>query len=146
MMIHSVMDTPAYRALTPLEQALYVWVKRRWKGEERNNNGEITLSTREAATCMKVHHQTVAKAFHGLQQKGFLVVTVQAALGEPGIGRCPRYEITELPLPGKRPNEARKLFKQWSPGNDFPGVGASNETRQPRRKSLPKLRVVGDAE
>lgn len=117
-MVRSVMETAAWRALSPVAQNLYVWLKFEWKGPKYNNNGRIALSIRVAAKSMGVHKDTVARAFHDLQAKGFIVQTRGACLGIEGYGRCPEYELTELEMPGK--TVPSRLFRKWSVGHDLP--------------------------
>lgn len=120
-MIRNVMETPAWRALKPTAQALYPWLKLEWKGPKWNNNGKIRLSVRDAAKRLGVKNiSTAGNAFHALQAKGFIVVTEPGALGFEGKGKSPSFEITELPLPQADTQRGRKLFEQWTEGNDFP--------------------------
>ena len=44
-----MMETPAWKALSPTAQALYPWLKFEFKGPKFNNNGKINLSVRQAA-------------------------------------------------------------------------------------------------
>lgn len=126
------MQHPAWRALSPKSQALYPWLKLEWKGPRANNNGKISLSVRQAARCLGVSNDTAAKAFHELQAKGFIVMTERASLGVYGEGKCPKYEITELPKPPER--DGRFLFREWKKGCDFQVTKAnpSNRKTKPR--------------
>ena len=112
-----VMQTPAWRALSPTAQALYVWLRFEWKGKHQNNNGKIRLSVRQAAYRLGISVNPANKAFHELQAKGFLHVTEAGALGVKGLARGPSYELTEEPLPSHQ--VARNLFKDWKEGCDF---------------------------
>ena len=94
-----------------------------WKGPKANNNGKISLSVRQAAKCMGVSNDTAAKAFHELQAKGFIVMMEPASLGVEGQGKCPKYEITELELPGE--TRGRCLFSKWKKGPDLPVIKAN---------------------
>ncbi|RMD92994.1 MAG: helix-turn-helix domain-containing protein, partial [Alphaproteobacteria bacterium] len=98
-MHRSMMDTPAWRALSPVAQALYPWLRLEWHGPKANNNGRIRLSVRQAAEKMGVSINTAARAFHELQAKGFIVVTEPACLGVEGQGTSPAFELTEIQLP-----------------------------------------------
>lgn len=118
-MTRNTMETDAWRALSSMAQALYVWVKLEWKGPKNNNNGKIKLSSRQAAHKMGVNHKTAALGFQELQAKGFLHTTEAASLGFSGSAKSPSFEITELPLPYAKPNVGRCLFREWSPGKDF---------------------------
>lgn len=119
-MMRKTMQTPAWRALGPTAQALYAWLKLEWRGPSANNNGAIRLSVRQAAECMGVGTDTAARAFHGLQSKGFIVVTQAARLGLEGVAKSPTYEITEIEMPNSTKNGGRKLYLEWRLGGDFP--------------------------
>ena len=114
----SVMDTPAWRALSSAAQALYPWLVMEFKGKQFNNNGQIRLSVRQAALKMGKSKDTAARAFRDLQAKGFLRVVTAACLGVSGMGKTAEYEITTITTPSK-PLEASNDFKNWSKGNDF---------------------------
>lgn len=118
-MVRSVMEEPAWRALSPTAQALYPWLRLEWRGAKTNNNGKISLSVGQAAERMGVTNNTASKAFHDLQAKGFIHVTKQGVLGCAGYGKATEYELTELGLPhGER--GGRRLYKQWKKDREFP--------------------------
>lgn len=112
------METEAWRSLSSTAQALYVWLRLEWKGKRFNNNGSIKLSDRQGARVMGRTKNTVNRAGHDLQAKGFIIVTKLGCLGTEGEGVSHEYEITELPLPGQ--SVGRRLYQNWSPGHDFP--------------------------
>ncbi|MEP3630553.1 MAG: hypothetical protein ABJN04_11165 [Hyphomicrobiales bacterium] len=124
-LIRNTMETPAWRALSPVAQALYPWLKLEWRSGDYNNNGKISLSVRQAAKGLGITPNTAAKAFQDLQQKGFIVVTEPAHLGIEGKAKCPNYELTELTMPNSEKTEGRKLYKEWRPGHGFPVVKAT---------------------
>ena len=113
----TVIDTPAWRALSSTAQALVPWLIMEFKGADLNNNGKISLSVRQVAKRMGVARDTAAKAFRDLQAKGFIVVKKGASLGVEGHGKCPEYEITFLATLHK---EASKLYLEWSEDKEFP--------------------------
>ena len=114
----SVMDTPAWRALSSAAQALYPWLVMEFKGEKYNNNGEIRLSVRQAGFKMGVSKDTAARAFYDLQAKGFIKVKKGGSLGISGMGKCPEYEITGITLPENGRN-ANEHFREWTEVKDF---------------------------
>ena len=118
-MLRATMKTEAWRSLSTNAQALYPWLKLEWHGPKNNNNGKLTLSVRQAADRLGVGINTAAKAFHDLQAKGFIVACEIACLGVDGSARATSFEITELHMPGTDEHGGRKLYLQWSPGNDF---------------------------
>lgn len=119
-MVRSTMQTEAWRALSPVAQALYVWLKLEWHGPDNNNNGKIRLSARQAGNLLGVTPTTAARGFHDLQAKGFAVLTEAASLGCSGAARSPAYELTELALPYGTDRGGRKLYQKWREGHDFP--------------------------
>ena len=70
----SVMDNPAWRALSTAAQAPYPTLVLEFKGKKFNNNGQIRLSVRQATLKMGISKDTVSWAFRDLQAKGFLLV------------------------------------------------------------------------
>jgi hypothetical protein len=69
MLRHDMMDSEAWKALSPESQALWLHVRRRYNG---NNNGDIPLSCREAAQLLNVSKNTAAKSFQQLENSGFI--------------------------------------------------------------------------
>ncbi|WP_170611090.1 hypothetical protein [Ruegeria arenilitoris] len=123
-LVRNMMEMPAWRALSPVAQALYPWLKLEWRGPNNNNNGKISLSVRQAAERLGVSSNTAAKAFHELQAKGFIVVTKPPKLGMSGVASSPQFELTEISLPTAHGESGRRLYKKWSEGADFPVVKA----------------------
>lgn len=111
-----LLEAPAWRALSPKAQMLYIWLRLEWKGAKYNNNGRIRFSCRQAARKIGIGVNTAMRAFLELQAKGFVIVTQMGALGVEGEARGPSYELTDLGLPNKT---ARHLYLTWKPGHDF---------------------------
>ncbi|MBU3259308.1 hypothetical protein KPG71_04695 [Roseovarius sp. PS-C2] len=142
-LVRNMMETPAWRALSPSAQALYPWLKLEWRGPQANNNGKIRLSVRQAADRLGVGINTASRAFHDLQAKGFAVVTEHARLGVKGKATSPAYELTELPLPHAEKPSGRKLFKEWREGADFPVQKAAAHNPKGRsKKQNPVVKLV----
>lgn len=119
-LVRNMMEEPAWRALSPVAQALYPWLKLEWRGPQANNNGKIQFSVRQAAEALGVKSlNTAARGFHDLQAKGFLVVTKPAQLGLGGEARSALYELTEIEMPHSSRRGGRMLYRQWAPGNEF---------------------------
>jgi DNA-binding transcriptional MocR family regulator len=102
-----VLASKAWQDLKPGPRALYVELKRQFKG---GNNGEIFLSHRDAAKALNVGRDTVAGYFTGLTGHGFIVETRGHCLGPAGIGQSATYALTEEPLGGA---PASKDFMRW---------------------------------
>lgn len=141
-LIRTMMEEPAWRALSPTAQALYPWLKLEWRGPKNNNNGRICLSVRQAAHGLGVSDNTAAKAFHDLQAKGFIVQTETPCLGVNGAARGAMYELTELACNKRDDPVGRKLYKTWTKGSDFPvkiarannPYGRNGKTKPHRKK------------
>ena len=116
-LVRPTMETPAWRALSLVAQALYPWLKMEWRGPHTNNNGSIRLSVRQAARALGVSNDTAAKGFHDLQAKGFLVMTEAAVLGLEGQAKSSAFEMTELAVNPAR--DCSRLYLTWQPGHDF---------------------------
>ena len=142
-LIRSMMETPAWRALTPTAQALYPWVRLEWRGARNNNNGKLRLSVRQAATKLGIGVNTAARAFHDLQAKGFLFVTEPARLGMSGQAKSPAFELTEIGLPHAAKPSGRRLYLEWRAGSDFPVLRAmANNPNGSRKKQNPVIKLV----
>lgn len=118
-LLRATMEEPAWRALSPVAQALYPWLKLEWRGPDANNNGRISLSVRQAAERLGVIPDTAARAFRELQAKGFIVLIDHARLGIDGAAKSATYELTELKMPAAE-RDGRKLYQEWKKGKDFP--------------------------
>jgi DNA-binding transcriptional MocR family regulator len=121
-LLHYIMDSPAFAGLSPLAQCLYVRLKRRC-GVGGKRNGQVFYAVREAAEDMNVNKNTVGRAFHELQARGFLVPVQIGSLGITGEGKATIWRMTEF--------EVDRLFLRWKPGQDFPVVkGRSNRPKK----------------
>lgn len=114
----NMLKCPAWKALSTAAQALYPHIALEWNGPQANNNGDISISVRQAADRLGVSRNTAAKAFHDLQAKGFIVMTSAGALGVEGHAKCPTFELTDHPPKGGH-SVPKKLYRSWTPENDF---------------------------
>lgn len=103
-----VQASEAWSTMKPGPRALYIELKRRYKG---SNNGEITLSHREAAHVLNVNRNTVGPYFRDLQERGFIEVRQGHCLGPSGIGQTAHWELTELP--SQTGTLAKVTFMRW---------------------------------
>lgn len=115
-----VIESPAWKATTVYERALYWELKQRYNG---GNNGDIALSHREAQAALNCSNVPVIKAFNGLIQKGFIraaqVGSFHWKKGGGAGGRSTRWILTEYPtdIPD-RALSADKDFMRWRPGSE----------------------------
>lgn len=107
-MIHAFMDEPAFRSLSAGAQMLYVHLKRHHNGE---NNGQLFLSVRRAASLLNVSKNTSNKFFSELQEKGFIVAVEVGRLGIEGKGKATRWRLTEIGYLGSRGTQDYKNWK-----------------------------------
>ncbi|OQP84215.1 hypothetical protein BTR14_20590 [Rhizobium rhizosphaerae] len=110
----------AWQAASVYEQALYLAIKRRYNGR---NNGDIPMSHREAEQLLNCSNRPIAKAFAGLEEKGFIKPVTKGSfdwkVAKQGKnhGRSTRWELTELPpdLPQRVLGGGTKEFMSWKP-------------------------------
>lgn len=105
---HSLLESAAYRSLSPNARAVLVELTRMDNG---SNNGALWLSVRDAAALMGVANTKTASAALGeLQDMGFIVMTKDAHFrvkaADTSRARC--WRLTWLAIP-----------KQRGPTNDY---------------------------
>lgn len=109
---HYMLKAPAWRTATPSAKAPLIDVWQRYNG---SNNGDIAYSVREAAD-IGLHRNTAGKAFAGLVERGFLIVTRQAAFTMK-TRESRTYRVTALPVGD---TAATKNFMSWTPSPAAP--------------------------
>jgi hypothetical protein len=122
---HRLLESSAYRALSPNARALLVEFTRMDNG---SNNGALWLSVRDAAALMGVvNTKTASAAISELQDMGFIVMTKDAHFrvkaADTSRARC--WRLTWLPIP-----------KRQAPSNDY-------QERQPSTKLARKRMESG---
>lgn len=96
---HSIMNSIAYRALSPNARSLLFEVIKRHNG---SNNGSLWLSVRDAAALMGVVDlKAASSAFKELEAMGFLIMTSSAHFSvkasDTSRARC--WALTWEPIP-----------------------------------------------
>lgn len=109
MIHHGFMKGTAWKALKVGPRALYVELKARYNS---HNNGDITLSIREAANALNCSPLTAQKYFKDLQEHGFIKERTKGHLGIGGKGIATKWELTELGYKGALPTQE---YKNWKP-------------------------------
>ena len=117
---HWLMDTEAWCSLNPTCRALYLELIRRYNG---HNNGEISLSVREAARLLHIAKDTASKALTELEAKGFIKRHICGSFNWKRR-HATTWILTEHDL-GDEP--ATKEFARW---------------RAARKKAGPKTRTI----
>lgn len=104
---HHMLNTDAGQSLTPHEMAALIRIMQRYNGD---NNGRISMSSREAAKQANMNKNTAAKALKSLVNKGFLVVRTPSGFNQNGR-KAAEYEITCFSPGLKKP--AKNSFQDW---------------------------------
>ena len=95
MVTDTVLDAPAWRAMSHGARGLYIALKRRY-WPNRKNNGHIYLPQRKAAKELGSGTSQVGRWFCELQYYGFAVMMSPGCLGVDGKGRAPHWRLTEV--------------------------------------------------
>lgn len=141
MLEHYLLDTPAWRHLTPNAKAVYVDLKRRYNGI---NNGLITYSAREAGEALGRHHATGARALLELQEHGFIVVTEDSDFNRK-LKLAREYRLTEVrdDRPGLEAPPT-KDFRHWQPRRN-PEHSRTGETHSRSGATVNRKKVAANA-
>ena len=106
---HNMADTVAWRTLKPSPKALYLEIKRQYKGY---NNGRVLLSHRDAARRLNCSYNSVGGWFKDLEQHGFIVCMQRPHLGPSGVGQTSHWRLTEYDCEGQK---ATHDYRMWVP-------------------------------
>jgi hypothetical protein len=104
---HWLLNTPAWRYLSPSARAIYIELAQRYNG---SNNGEIALSIRDAARLVRVAKDTASKAFRELEDKGFVIRVVCGSFNWK-VRHATTWELTAYAVGDKPPT---KKFARWT--------------------------------
>ena len=121
---HWVLRTPAWRSLPPASRALYVEIAQRYNG---SNNGQISMSVREAARLIHVAKDTATQSFHELELKGFIKRHVCGSFNWK-LKQATTWILTEHAFGDQL---ATKEFARWPPEKSE--AGPDPGTRCPKR-------------
>ncbi len=111
---HWMLKSPAWRALPPAARALYVALAQRYNGL---NNGQISVSVREAARDVNIAKDTASKTFHQLEAIGFIRCHVCGSFNWK-LRHATTWILTEFPVGEEA---ATKDFMSWAPAKSEPG-------------------------
>jgi len=129
MVTDTVLDAPAWRAMSHGARGLYIALKRRY-WPNRKNNGHIYLPQRKAAKELGSGTSQVGRWFCELQYYGFAVMMSPGCLGVDGKGRAPHWRLTEVAY--MRGTSSKGM--EDMPTTDFlkwDGVPFSNQKQNP---------------
>lgn len=122
---HWLLKTSAWQSLSPQGVATYVALSQIYNG---SNNGEIALSVRAAARQLHIAKDTATKAFHELEEKGFIRRNVCGSFNWK-LRHATTWILTEHAF---NDQPATKDFARWTleksepgpnPGTDCPKRG-----------------------
>ena len=88
---HYLLDSPAWKGLTPNARIVYIEIKKRYNGR---NNGMIALSSRDAGDAINASHNTGARAIRELLDAGFLVICTGSSFNRK-VRLATEYRLTE---------------------------------------------------
>lgn len=105
---HYLLDSPAYRSLTPPVRCAYLEVAYLFNG---SNNGRLAISSRRLAERLGVHKSTAGRALNVLTERGFIEVVVPSSFGCK-LNRAAIYRLTAFrcDVTGKLPSKAFMKF------------------------------------
>jgi hypothetical protein len=131
----SLLDQPAWKAMSFGARALYIALKR-FYNTKVDNNGKIYLSCRDACEALGTRsRQSIARWFAELEFYGFIVKTTEGCLGVYGKGIAPHYRLTECMCYSEA---ATRDYERWD-GTLFVDP---HSQKQSRKKQNP-VPVVG---
>jgi hypothetical protein len=91
---YEVLDSPAWKAMSFGARALYIALVRELS-YSRLNNGNVFLSTRDAAEQLGTRQVNIGPWYQELEHYGFVVMTSPSCLGVEGRGRAARWRLTD---------------------------------------------------
>jgi hypothetical protein len=95
MVTETVLDSPAWRAMSHGARSLYIALKRKY-WPNRKNNGHIRLPQRKAVKELGSGMSQIVRWYRELQYYGFIVMMSPGCLGVDGKGRAPGWRLTEV--------------------------------------------------
>jgi len=128
---HWMLDSVAWRSLKAIDRDLLIWLQRRYNGQ---NNGEISMSQREAAELLHVKPATAAAAFNRLIERGFIRMARDSSFTmKTRLART--WVLTMFEYRGQLPT---KDFMRWRPDNE-------NQNTYPKGDTDSTVRGYSDA-
>ena len=103
---HWLLKSTAYRRSSLAARGLLIEVMARYNGQ---NNGEISMSVREAAEKLNVGKDRASRAFHELQELGFLRIVERGSFNRK-VRHASTWHLTMFESNGE---PATKNFMRW---------------------------------
>jgi hypothetical protein len=124
---------PAWKDLTPAERCVYIEIELRFNGA---NNGQISLSGREAAAGCRISKDTAYKAFDSLIEHGFICCRTPGGFNRNSC-LATEWWLTRAPCDVTR-ERASYAFKTWElPSEEVDrraAVAAARAARTPEHR------------
>lgn len=103
---HAMLQSPAWRSLSGGAVRVFLELRSRYNGA---NNGQLSLSSQQAADLLGMSKSTVSRAFKELIEKGFLKLRVR---GQWYGRRAAEYVVTDRSYQG---HPASRDWQRWNP-------------------------------
>ena len=105
-----ITSSTAWKSLKVESRALLleIWIRHNGK-----NNGRIALGHHQAREALRIGSRKVTAAFKELQNKGFIIMRLEASFDwktGAGEGRATEWELTAEPCDGNSP---KRYYKNW---------------------------------
>lgn len=105
---HFLLETAAYKSLSPNARAALTEFKKRYNGK---NNGYVHCSVRSLAQELGCSPNTASKGIKELEEKGFIKCRFKGKFDHK-VHRASEFILTEYPF-GE--NKATKDYVHWKP-------------------------------
>lgn len=105
------MQSPAYLQLSGDSTRLLLGIVARFNG---HNNGEISMSVREAAKLLNCTPNTAGRRFKELQEKGFIALVIKGAFSM----KAGQASIWRLTFHSHRDTPPTREYQAWRPQNE----------------------------
>jgi hypothetical protein len=124
---HFLLNSAAWRALTPYDRAVYIEVVKAYDG---TNNGRIALGVRRIAAQANVGKNTAVRSLERLVELGFLE-QAQAGAFDYKVRHATEWRLTQYRCDrtGALPSKA---FMKWRPENTEAGPSGGYTTYPPK--------------
>jgi hypothetical protein len=131
---HWLRKTPAWLSLSPYAKLLYIEMRAKYNG---TNNGDISMSYREAEELVGCSNKPIPGAFRELQDRGFIIPVQKGAftwkVRFQGSGRATTWRLTELSQDIPERAIATLDFKKWQPSENKTRHAESGPYARPGR-------------
>jgi hypothetical protein len=111
MLRHDILDSLAWKSLTPNARAAWVAISRRHNGF---NNGCIPMSVREVGADLGISKSSAHRAVCQLIDRKLIEVMQNSGFNVKSGRRSRRFALTHIPL-GEKMGAGSDAWKHWRP-------------------------------